>query len=135
MLEELSEQKSMMLGHTTFQRQLQFRDLVPQQPFGQLCQPSSVFLPGEHRLQDRSSRSTQSISRYRCQLNVGILQHFLNSIRNPIDLLYQTHAIPREVAKLTYGLWGHETSAEQSVLQQIRDPLAVFLVRLPTGHN
>src|SRR5258707_2505612 len=39
--------------------------------------------------------------RYRCQLNVGILQHLLNAIRNPVDLLYQTHAIPREVAKFT----------------------------------
>src|SRR5258707_12540179 len=73
--------------------------------------------------------------RYRCQLNVGILQHLLNAIRNPVDLLYQTHAIPREVAKFTGWLRGHETPAEQSVLQQIRDPLAVFLIRLPTGHS
>src|SRR5258708_2458042 len=54
---------------------------------------------------------------------------------NPIDLLYQTHAIAREVAKFTYWLRGHETPAQQSVLQQIRDPLAVFLVRLPTRHG
>src|SRR5437588_2557785 len=52
-------------------------------------------------------------------LNVGILQHLLDSIRNPIDLLYQTHAIPREVSKFTYWLRGHETPAKQSVLQQI----------------
>src|SRR5438876_532802 len=134
-LEELSEQESMMLGHTTFERQFQFRDLVPQQPFGHIRQPGRVLLPGEHRLQDRSARSAQSIGRYRCQLNVGILQHLLNAIRNPVDLLYQTHAIPREVAKFTGGLRRHETPAEQSVLQQVRDPLAVFLVRLPTGHG
>src|SRR6266850_1626514 len=134
-LEELSKQKSMMLGHTTFERQFQLRNLVPQQPFGHLCQPGSVLLPGEHRSQDRSPRSTQSIGRYRCQLNVGILQHLLNAIRNSVDLLYQTHAIPREVAKFACWLRGHETPAEQSVLQQIRDPLAVFLVRLPTGHS
>jgi hypothetical protein len=36
----------MMLGHTTFQRQFQFRNLVPQQSFGHLGQPGSVFLPG-----------------------------------------------------------------------------------------
>jgi len=80
-LEELSEQKSMMPGHTTFERQLQFRDLVPQQSFD--ISPAGQRLPpGEHRLQDRSPRSTQSIGRYRCQLNVGILQHLLNAIRN-----------------------------------------------------
>src|SRR6266850_6211627 len=134
-LEELSEQKSMMPGHTTFERQLQFRDLVPQQSFGHLGQPGSVLLPGEHRLQDRSPRSTPSIGRYRCQLNVGILQHLLNAIRNAVDLLYQTHAIPREVAKFACWLRGHETPSQQSVLQQVRDPLAVFLVRLPTGHS
>src|SRR5712664_1101495 len=54
MVEELSEQKSMMFGHATFQCQFQFRDLVPQQPFGHLRQPGSVLLPSEHRLQDRS---------------------------------------------------------------------------------
>src|ERR1700722_3959059 len=125
----------MMLGHTTFERQPQFRNLVPQQPFGHLGQPGSVLLPGEHRLQDRSPRRSQCIRRYRCQLNVGILQHLLNSIRNSVDLLYQAHAIPREVAKFTYWLRGHKTPAEQSVLQQIRDPLAVFLVRLPARHG
>src|SRR5258708_26795816 len=135
MLEELSEQKSMMLGHTTFQRELQFGDLVPQFPLGQLCQPGSVFLPGEHRFQHRSPRSTQSIGRYRCQFNVGILQHLLNSIRDAVDLLYQTPPIASEVSKFTYWLWGHETPAEQSVLHQIRDPLVVFLVRLPARHS
>src|SRR3979490_2945142 len=55
----------------------------------------------KHRL--RCPRSTQSIGRYRCQLNVGILQHLLNAIRNPVDLLYQTHAISREIAKFTRG--------------------------------
>ena len=44
-IEQLSEQKSMMLGHTTFQSQLQFRDLVPQHPFGHLGQPGRVLLP------------------------------------------------------------------------------------------
>src|SRR6266576_737539 len=125
----------MMLGHTTFERQFQFRDLVPQQPFGHLGQPGSVLFPTEHRFQDRSPRSTQSVGGYRCQLNVGILQHLLNAIRNAVDLLYQTHAIPREVAKFTGWLRGHETPAQQSVLQQIRDPLAVFLVRFPTRHG
>src|SRR6266581_7932130 len=80
-------------------------------------------------------RSPQSIGRYRCQLNVGNLQHLLNAIRNPVDLLYQTHAIPREVSEFPCWLRGHETPAQQSVLQQVRDPLAVFLVRLPTGHR
>src|SRR5229473_4951543 len=135
MIVELLEQKSMVFGHATFQRQLQFRDLVPQQSFGHLGQLRNVLLPAEHGLQDRSPRSSQCIRRYRCQLNVGILQHLLNSIRNPVDLLYQTHAIPREVAKFTYWLRRHETPAQQSVLQQIRDPLAVFLVRLPARHG
>ena len=107
----------MMLGHTTFERQFQFRDLVPQFPLGHLCQPGSVLLPSEHRLQDRSPRSTQSIGRYRCQLDVGILQHFLNAIRNPVDLLYQTHAIAREVSKFTCWLRGHETPAQVLVNQ------------------
>src|SRR5256885_1372580 len=78
MIEELSEQKSMMFGHTTLQRQFQFRDLVPQQSFGQLCEPGSALPPGGHRFQHRSPRSTQSIGRYRSQLNVGILQHLLD---------------------------------------------------------
>src|SRR5206468_2340199 len=52
---------------------------------------ASVATDALHRLQDRSARSAQSIGRYRCQLNVGILQHLLNAIRNPVDLLYQTH--------------------------------------------
>src|SRR6266853_3374589 len=125
----------MMLGHTTFERQFQLRNLVPQQSFGHLGQPGSIFLPSEHRLQDRSPGSTQSVGRYRCQLNVGILQHLLNAIRNPVDLLYQTHAIPREVAKFTCWLRGHETPPEQSVLQQVRHPLTVFLVGLPTRHG
>src|ERR1700704_5877466 len=83
-LEKLSEQKSMMLGHTTFERQLQFRDLVPQFPLGHLCQSGRVSLPSEHRFQHRSPGSTQSIGRYRCQFNVGILQHLLNSIRDAV---------------------------------------------------
>ena len=87
----------MMLGHATFERQLQFRDLVPQQPFGHIRQPGRVLLPGEHRLQDRSARSAQSIGRYRCQLDVG--------------------AIAREVSKFTCWLRGHETPAQVLVNQ------------------
>src|SRR5207302_2602369 len=135
MIEQLSKQKSMMLGHATFERQFQFRNLVPWQPFGQLCEPGSVLLPGEHRFQDRSPRSTQSIGRYRSQLNVGVLENLLNPIRDAVDLLCQTYPIPREVPKFTCRLRRHETSAKQTVLQQISDPLAVFLVRLPAGHR
>jgi hypothetical protein len=68
MIVELLEQKSMVFGHATFQHQLQFRDLVPQQSFGHLGQLRNVLLSAEHRFQDRSPRSTQSIGRYRCQL-------------------------------------------------------------------
>jgi hypothetical protein len=59
----------------------------------------------------------------------------LDAVRDAVDLLRQTHAIPREVAKFTRRSRGHETPAEQSVPQQVRNPLAVFLVRLPTGHG
>jgi hypothetical protein len=41
-----------------------------------------------------------------------ILQHLLNSIRNAIDLPYQTHAIPREVLKFTY--WQRGTKLPRS---------------------
>src|SRR2546429_4311073 len=40
------------------------------------------IFPGEHRFQDRSPRSTQSIGRYRSQLNVGVLENLLNPIRD-----------------------------------------------------
>src|SRR2546429_1145919 len=78
------------------------------------------IFPGEHRFQDRSPRSTQSIGRYRSQLNVGVLENLLNPIRDAVDLLCQTYPIPREVPKFTCRLRRHETSAKQTVLQQIK---------------
>jgi len=62
MIEQLSEQKSMMFGHPTFQRQLQFRNLVPQQPFGHLRQPRRVLLTGEHGFQNRSEAPSASVA-------------------------------------------------------------------------
>src|SRR2546428_195160 len=53
MIVELLEQKSMVFGHATFQRQLQFRDLVPQQSFGHLGQLRRENVP--HRLPVHSS--------------------------------------------------------------------------------
>ena len=75
----------MKFGHSTFQRQFQFRNLVPQQPFGHLRQPRRVLLSGEHGFQNRSPRSPKRIGRDRCQLNVGVLKNLLNPIRDAVD--------------------------------------------------
>src|SRR5437899_12418175 len=48
-LEELSEQKSMMLGHTTFERQLHFRDLAPQFRLGHIAPLASGLPPSPPR--------------------------------------------------------------------------------------
>src|ERR1700720_1569282 len=91
MLEELAEQKSMMLGYTTFQRQFQFRDLVPQQPFGHLGQSGSVLLPNKVASKLALPEAPKASVATDANLMLASSQHLLNSIRNPVDLLYQTH--------------------------------------------
>src|SRR2546429_2805355 len=49
------------------------------------------IFPGEHRFQDRSPRSTQSIGRYRSQLNVGVLENLLNPIDRKSTRLNSSH--------------------------------------------
>ena len=129
MIVELPQQEAIVLAHAAFQGQPQLGHLIPQQSLRHLRQPRRILLPREHRFQHRSPRSTPSVRRYRGQLDVGFFRKFLNTVGDAVDLQRQTHPIPSEIPQFTRRPGRHKTSAQQSMLQQVRDPLAVLLVR------
>jgi hypothetical protein len=71
----------------------------------------------------------------RTQLDVGLFEQFLNPVRDPILLLSQFRTIPCEVTQILDLRRWHETALQQSVLQQVGNPLAVLRVGLSAGHR
>jgi hypothetical protein len=64
------------------------------------------------------------------QLQVRIFQCFLDAVDHTRPFPRQASPHPREIAQLANLPWWHETAAQKPVLQQIRDALPVFEIRL-----
>jgi hypothetical protein len=125
----------MMLRDLAFQRQLQLRDFVAQRSLGQLCQNSRIGFAFVDRFQHGASRSSHNVGSHHTQLQIGIFQRLLNAIDNAGALLRQDGPHPGEIVQFAKPTLRNETAAQQSMLQQLGDSLAVLEIRLLAGNR
>ncbi len=56
-------------------------------------------------------------------------------LADPVDLLSQASSIPGQVPQFADRRRWHKARSQQPVLQQVGDPLAILLIRLPPRHR
>ncbi len=122
-----------MVRHTPAQAGLQDGNLGPHLPLGQLGECVGVVLAGDDRLQHETTGDAQHVRGHRCQLDIGILNTFWIRFDTVAFCAYQLGPLPRRFPQLTLRRRRNETAAQQAVLQQLRDPFAIFHVGLAAG--
>jgi hypothetical protein len=90
-------------------------------------------LPRGQSAQHVPTAGSENVCGHAGQLHVAGLQQLLDAIRLVGSLLDQRLAIARQFAQLADLLGRDKAGAEQSQLQQLRDPLRVLEVGLPAG--
>jgi len=135
MLQVFQQHKPMMILHPSLQRFLQLRALLPQPATRQVGQHRWVGLTFQKGGQHCATRCSQHI---RCdcgQLDVGILQHFLEPVGDPSALLHETTTMPRQIAQGALLSRRDEAAAQQAVAQQIGQPFRIADIGLAAGHG
>jgi len=89
----------------------------------------------DHSPQNRSTALAKRVASDACQLDVGILEDFLNAACNPRMLLRQTGSRPSKIAQIANQHRGYEAAPQESVLQKFRDPLTVFRICLASWNS
>jgi hypothetical protein len=72
---------------------------------------------------------------HRSQHDVCIFQYLFNSVAGASFLFYQLDSVAGEIAQLALGRRGNQAAFQQSMLQQLRNPLAVANVTFAPGHR
>ena len=80
-----------------------------------------------------AAADARQVADQRGDLDVGGLEHLLHAVDHPAAVAQELRALAGQVPQLPLGLGRHERRAEQPVLQQLRDPLAVGHVGLAAG--
>ena len=104
-------------------------------PFAKLASCKRVGLAVDHRGQHRPRRHRLQAGRDRGQLDGGVFQHQLqpDDLSGPIP--HQLHPVAGQHPQPPDLRWRHERRRQQSVLQQLRDPLRVTDVAFAAGHR
>src|SRR4029077_4872661 len=113
----------MVLGKSSAQR---FLDLVLGSVKPSPCQRRqhrAVAFAIDQRCQNSSSRYSQHITSNAGELDVGVFQNFLYSVGDAGTLLDQGLPMARQIPELADRFRRNETLAQQSVLEQLGDPL------------
>ena len=124
----------MVRGDVPGQGSLQLRNLPPETASGEIRQGHRVGLARDHGAQHRATRGPDDVGDHGAQFQVGIFQDFVQPIDHCRALLLQDGAIACQIPQLTEGEGRHEASTEEAALQQLRDPLGVRDIGLPSRH-
>jgi hypothetical protein len=96
----------------------------------QIGEALGIRLTGDERGQDGAPACAQDVGDDTGELQVGVLERFLDPQGVPGDLTHQLFACPGEIAEFLDRRRRHETAANQPVCQQIRDPRRIIHVAL-----
>src|SRR5213076_2416102 len=128
------QQVAMVLFHAPLQSRFQLWDLLPQPPFGQLRHLRGCGFSFRQRRQHLHPRDSAGVTRYAGQLDVGRLQHLQQPVALRAPTLYQLAPVAGQVAQFANGLGGYKARSQQSMQQQIGNPLRILHVGLAPGH-
>ena len=107
---ERLQHKPMVLCQMSFQGLLELRDFPSQLPLCQIGELHRILFPYDQSFQHRSARGAQDIARHRRQLDVGILQNLVNSVRSACFFLRLLRAVSGQIAQLALGAWRDEAA-------------------------
>lgn len=122
-----------MIGDAAAQGQTQLRTLAAQRSFGLVGQPVGMLLACNDGLNDRPPARSQNVAGDLIQLDAGIFQHFVNTVMNTIALLGKLDPIARHIAQFTRFRRRHETGPDETVRQQLSQPLTIARIRFSPG--
>jgi hypothetical protein len=131
LVQVLVQQKAVMIPNSPFQGLLQLGGLVLQLAPCQLRQLSRIVLAADDGLQHLASGYAQRVGGHRTQLEVGLFQKLLDTVGHPRLALPQFRPVPRQIAQVLDRGRRHKAPLEQSVLEQVGDPL----LSSATGNN
>lgn len=132
LLEELAlEHETVVLGEPAGQRLSQLGLLLPQLPSGQVGELLRVANPRHQRLQHRTPGGAEHVRGHVPQLDVGRLQHLLDSVGLAGVFLDELSPVTGQFPELSERGRRDEARAEQSVFQQLGNPLAVLVPAPP----
>jgi hypothetical protein len=83
----------------------------------------------------RPAAGADDVRDYRRQLDVGVLQRFLNPLNMLGDFACQLRSRPRQITHILNLRWRHEARPYQAVGEQIRNPHRVVDVALATRNT
>src|ERR1022692_346191 len=130
LVQQQLQQEAVVFRHPALQGQTQRGNLGTQLPTRQLGQRRRLRFARDERTQHIPAGDAQHVARHRTQLNVGVFQHLLNAVGDRRLRLDQLPSLPRQLAQVPLRCGRHKTSLQQSVLEQLRDPLRILNVGL-----
>ena len=107
----------MLLADPSTQRQHKRLSFVRRPSERQISQHSGIFFSASDRSQNMLPGLSHDVGENRAQLEIGILQHFVNSIDQPGAFLNKCGARARQIAQPPLRPRGNEAGFEQSKLQ------------------
>ncbi len=128
------DHKPMVFRHAPMERIDEVRARRFQTAPRQMGEALGIRLPGDERGQDRAPAGAQDVRDHAGELQVRVLERFLDPQGVAGDLPDQLFAGPGEVAEMLDGRRRHETAANQPVRQQIRDPRRIVHVAFAPRH-
>ena len=135
MRQPLLQQKTMGLVQSPRNCLPQYRNLAAPPFARQLGQGLWVGLPAHHGAQHGPAGNPHHVRHDAAQLDVGILQHFSNASADPHLFLLERGPAARPIPQRLEGLRRHEAALPQAMLQEVRDPLAVFQVGFSSSQS
>jgi hypothetical protein len=113
------------LGEPSRQGLLQLRLLALEEAFSQVTQLLGIGLPCRESSQHQLATRPQRITGHLAQLDVGALNQLLNPIGQGGLFPYQTLPVPGQSPQLANGAGRNEAGREQTMPQQIGQPLGI----------
>jgi hypothetical protein len=108
--------------------------LLTHPPFGQFRHRLRVGVTRNQLLDHGPPTHAQHIGRHRGQLDVGGFKHLLHAIDQHRSGTNKVAAVASQITQLTLRNRRNKARTQQTVLQQLGDPLRILDVGLATGH-
>ena len=128
----LGDEEALVRSETPPQGLLQLRDLRSQLPFGQSGHLRSVRRTRDQGFEHLPPRLAHDVRGDRGKFYVGSFQRLLQPTYLGRAFPHQGRSVVGEFPQLPLGSFGHEASPQQTVPEQLGDPLAIFDVGLAT---
>ena len=104
-------------------------------PWANSASAAASSCPATSSPEHRPRRDPGDVADHAGQLDVGPFQRLLEAVDLGGALPHQTAPVAGQLPQLACGPIGHETAAQQSMAQQIRQPFGIAHIALASGHH